>query len=256
MNILKKYKAFIVVILSLLLLVGLSYFAYLRISENALEKAAEKKQKEESGRENAAYIVQRAMQMQKNTESCKLLRAKDVNSCYLDVANLNNDKKICELIDKKTVRDACFENFAYKEAVSSKNIRNCYVIASSSRDGCLYDYFKHFSDTKECSVLDDVDRQKCIDSVNSAQAYKSKDDGLCDLVIDGSAREDCKRIIKNNPLDSDKDGLSDSDERSYGTNPLNLDTDSDGASDYDEIFKYKTSPLKADIENKSDNDGV
>lgn len=246
----KKHKIYIIIILSLLFFAGLFYFIYFNSSRNfkinALKSATEKRLKEESDKENKSYVTQRAVEMSKNVESCKLLRAKDVDSCYLDIANLNNDKKICELIGKKIVRDACYGNFTYKEAIASKDIKNCYIVASTSRDNCLSDYFREFNDTKDCSVLDDIDRQKCLDFVNSAQAYRQSDDSLCNSVVDGSMKENCKQIIKNKPLDSDKDGLSDSDERSYGTNPLNSDSDGDGVSDYDEIFKHKTNPFKID----------
>ena len=45
------------------------------------------------------------------------------------------------------------------------------------------------------------------------------------------------------PLDSDGDGLSDSDEEAYGTNPGVYDTDGDGFGDGDEVFVYGTNPL-------------
>lgn len=53
--------------------------------------------------------------------------------------------------------------------------------------------------------------------------------------------------------DSDGDGIKDGDEVNvYHTNPLKKDTDGDGLSDYDEIFKYHTDPLKVD----TDGDGL
>ena len=52
-------------------------------------------------------------------------------------------------------------------------------------------------------------------------------------------------------LDSDKDGLADSEEQLRGTNINLADTDADGLNDYDEV-KLGTNPLRAD----SDNDGL
>ena len=52
-------------------------------------------------------------------------------------------------------------------------------------------------------------------------------------------------------LDSDKDGLADSEEQLRGTNINLADTDGDGLNDYDEV-KLGTNPLRAD----SDNDGL
>jgi hypothetical protein len=52
-------------------------------------------------------------------------------------------------------------------------------------------------------------------------------------------------------LDSDQDGLYDSEEVRLGTNPNLADTDQDGLNDFDEIIRG-TNPLKAD----TDGDGV
>jgi RHS repeat-associated protein len=47
-------------------------------------------------------------------------------------------------------------------------------------------------------------------------------------------------------IDTDKDGLSDVEERALGTHPKKQDTDGDGISDYDEINVYHSDPLKKD----------
>ncbi|HMO49900.1 MAG TPA: hypothetical protein PKE26_05755 [Kiritimatiellia bacterium] len=49
-------------------------------------------------------------------------------------------------------------------------------------------------------------------------------------------------IQELDPNDDDGDGLSNSWEKSYGTDPLNPDTDGDGVSDYHEVL-YGTDPL-------------
>lgn len=46
--------------------------------------------------------------------------------------------------------------------------------------------------------------------------------------------------------DTDGDGVSDADEKRYGTDINQGDTDGDGASDSEELFFKKTDPLKAD----------
>lgn len=56
--------------------------------------------------------------------------------------------------------------------------------------------------------------------------------------------------------DSDKDGLSDAEEKQYGTNPQNPDTDGDGLSDGDEVRIWGTDPLKADTDGDGYNDAV
>ncbi|MBI2633175.1 MAG: hypothetical protein HYW78_02170 [Parcubacteria group bacterium] len=56
----------------------------------------------------------------------------------------------------------------------------------------------------------------------------------------------------NQPIDSDGDGLSDTDEARLGTDPLKTDSDGDGLYDKEEVEIYKTNPLSAD----SDGDGI
>ena len=52
--------------------------------------------------------------------------------------------------------------------------------------------------------------------------------------------------------DDDNDGLTDTEEATFGTDPLNPDTDGDGLSDGDEVNTHGTNPLLPD----SDMDGV
>ena len=58
------------------------------------------------------------------------------------------------------------------------------------------------------------------------------------------------------PTDTDRDGLADTDEASYGTNPSNADTDNDQLSDADEIRVYKTNPLVPDTDGDTYLDGA
>jgi len=61
-----------------------------------------------------------------------------------------------------------------------------------------------------------------------------------------------KEITKD---DSDADGLSNSDEAKYGTDPNSADTDHDGLLDGDEVNIYHTDPLKADTDGDGFSDG-
>ncbi len=56
-------------------------------------------------------------------------------------------------------------------------------------------------------------------------------------------------------IDSDGDGLTDYQEKLYGTDPFNPDTDGDGLSDYEEVKIYQTDPLNPDTNNDGINDG-
>ncbi len=59
----------------------------------------------------------------------------------------------------------------------------------------------------------------------------------------------------NDDADDDGDGLTNGEERRYGTDPNNPDTDGDGLSDGDEVKVYHTDPLKADTDGDGLTDG-
>ena len=60
-------------------------------------------------------------------------------------------------------------------------------------------------------------------------------------------------LDRDDPLDSDGDGLTDWEEiNMYGTDPNNKDTDGDGLSDFEEVKVYRTNPLLRD----TDKDGI
>lgn len=65
-----------------------------------------------------------------------------------------------------------------------------------------------------------------------------------------------KDEIKPVEVDSDKDGLTDAEEITFGTKPTNPDTDSDGLFDYEEIKTYKTNPLVPDTDSDGYLDGA
>jgi hypothetical protein len=62
--------------------------------------------------------------------------------------------------------------------------------------------------------------------------------------------------IEEFPVDSDGDGLLDSEEDAIGTDPLDPDTDDDGLTDGDEVNVYGTDPLDADTDGDGLPDGL
>lgn len=60
---------------------------------------------------------------------------------------------------------------------------------------------------------------------------------------------------ETDPVDSDADGLKDTEETRLGTSINNSDSDSDGLFDYEEVKTYKTDPLKSDSDNDGYSDG-
>jgi len=73
---------------------------------------------------------------------------------------------------------------------------------------------------------------------------------------DGVGFTVCISRIKVQSLkDTDSDGLIDSVETQYGTDPSNPDTDGDGLQDGEEITRYQTNPLVADTDGDGLKDG-
>jgi hypothetical protein len=57
-------------------------------------------------------------------------------------------------------------------------------------------------------------------------------------------------------VDSDSDGLSDINEVTFGTDPLDQDTDDDGLSDGEEVLTFSTDPLNVDTDSDGLQDGT
>lgn len=57
------------------------------------------------------------------------------------------------------------------------------------------------------------------------------------------------------PLDTDQDGLTDEEEKLYGTNASSPDSDNDGLTDRDEVKIFKTDPNTADTDGDGFTDG-
>ena len=58
------------------------------------------------------------------------------------------------------------------------------------------------------------------------------------------------------PTDADKDGLTDQEEATLGTDPTVTDTDDDGLFDREEVKVYNTDPLNPDTDGDSYSDGT
>ncbi len=85
--------------------------------------------------------------------------------------------------------------------------------------------------------------------LNSSDDDDDDNDGLT------NAEERRYGTDPNNP-DTDGDGLTDGEEvKRYHTNPLNPDTDGDGLSDGEEVHKYHTDPTKWDTDGDGLSDG-
>ena len=104
------------------------------------------------------------------------------------------------------------------------------------------------------SVVDEVGL--VVDSNQAIQAMEDDSDTIKaeDIIVDF---EDTKPVVTAPvvELDSDGDGLSDSEEAALGTSSRKPDTDNDGLFDRDEVKVYFTNPLVADTDGDGFMDG-
>lgn len=95
----------------------------------------------------------------------------------------------------------------------------------------------------ECKVEVSYKLKKINKTLTVINPFADKQELSLDYKIDYDSDEDL-----------DLDGLTNKQEKEYGTNPELYDTDMDGLDDYYEIFTSKTDPLKADTDGDGLND--
>lgn len=117
-----------------------------------------------------------------------------------------------------------------------------------------------------------IDRTKDSDSDGISDYYEEHYGlSITSEDTDGDGLSDLNEIItlKLNPLeqdsdnnglpdgedDNDHDGLNNLDELSFGTSLIHADTDADGLTDGEEVYTYKTDPLKTDTDGDGLSDG-
>lgn len=72
----------------------------------------------------------------------------------------------------------------------------------------------------------------------------------------GSDNMNAAVVLPALPVDTDADGLTNTEESTYGTNPNNPDTDGDGLYDREEVLFYSTDPQDADTDGDGTDDGT
>ncbi len=167
--------------------------------------------------------------------------------------------------------------FVYRGIFSSNKVNNETLSWNTKYEDLKLDYIKPSKVTLGFNLPDNWDLNNieisntCGEFTNEGTEILwnlSNADGTCEINVkykDKSINKTYKVIsFDNNNLaldfkidedsneDLDLDGLTNKQEKEYGTSIELYDTDMDGLSDYDEIFVYKTDPLKKD----TDNDGI
>ena len=112
---------------------------------------------------------------------------------------------------------------------------------------------KNTNQEKENTELDS-EIQACPELVSLAPDWC--DDGV--IVPSGVDERGCQQLPESNrqaDIDSDKDGLTDSQEEEYGTDASEPDSDGDELFDREEVIVYQTDPLNPDTDGDGYLDG-
>jgi hypothetical protein len=173
-------------------------------------------------------------------DPCRTRDDKDI--CIASVAFIKSQSDICGEIDNQETRDACAK--VILEKMDMGPINKCWVVEDGhgAAINCIKGIFIVYKKQEECSVIISQEvRQVCEGTFYYDVAFLSRTAELCKKITNEKLYQYCLDVISP---DTDKDGLSDTEEAKYGTNPKNPDTDSDGFKDGDEV-KNGYNPLGA-----------
>lgn len=195
--------------------------------------------------------------------------AQDPNTCrdrlMGDLAKEQGSQELCGSIDSVEFRDNCYWSIARV----SQDVEACSELSEDGKaircaNGVNEALAVASMDTTYCEAIRDEDRAKrcvellapvtvdncarlapeqCDDLALDAQARQDLDTELCKEIVDERILDNCLEYIDDQlddlaseaGEDSDNDGLSLSEEATYGTDPENPDTDGDGYTDGAEV---------------------
>jgi hypothetical protein len=202
------------------------------------------------------YELKKKIVKTKEVDNCLQITSEHYkNRCILEISNILNDRTLCDKVSEEKLKKECIEIKKVNALINSDDINVCYELEIEVyRNSCLNNFYLSFENADACKKLNQQDdKYRCIDAVNNRLAYTFSNHRYCAFIRDENIKKSCEQIVFMK--DSDKDGLSDRDERSYGLNIDDKDTDDDGLSDGDEINIHKTNPLNPDTDGDGYLDG-
>lgn len=185
----------------------------------------------------------------KNTDQCKITFE---TNCEMKIAPLNVKKgDLIDLPKAPTKNNAIFSGW-YKD---DKFINAFDYSEAIMNDMVLYANWTQDTDNDKLSgEIEDV--------LKTDKSNPDTDgDGLSDyeeyelIGTDPLKKDSDEDGVLDSEEDLDEDGLTNIQELKYGTSCIIADTDVDRLSDYDEIYVYKTNPLKEDTDGDGLSDG-
>ncbi len=208
----------ILIIIITILAAGVGFLGY-----NFLAKqSAYKKFLENPEKYPVDYNALKKAVANKDPSYCENLKQETKDNCLYDIATENNDVSFCASIIDSTLQNNCQEKINAEISVSNNTINGCLNLQSTElKKQCLLEIFRNQSDLKFCIPVATEFKGLCEDLININMAYNKKDQKICDQIQNESYKIECVNAIKSIPIDSDKDGVPDYLEMSYGTDPFN-----------------------------------
>jgi hypothetical protein len=179
---------------------------------------------------------------------CVDLTGAALDSCLTLAALSAHDPDICEGVGVEEKRLACSDAAVSAIPASERTYDTCDLYSTEERQQrCREGYVTAMLVSGTCAS-EVMTAEQCAVSEVVARAKAAKDPDVCNELGDSYAGF-CKDLV--GVADRDLDGLTESEERTYGTDDRSIDSDSDGLSDADEVNIYSTDPANQD----SDGDG-
>jgi hypothetical protein len=262
----KKIIFLLIIILLLVGVVGFLLYNFLQLKPAVNnQNSANINQIPQSSNENINQIdvgsytedvklMQKAVD-ERDAKYCSQVKEMKIDDClYLVAISVSRD--VCQQISDMVIKEECLEYYEADKSLVNNDLGGCLALSDDEfKKNCLVQLFIQQNDLAYCNDLQTEDKILCEDLINKNIAVKEVNQEICEKIQDQGVKSDCINTIDNLPKDSDKDGIQDYLERSYGLDPFKADSDGDGLSDYDEIFKYKTNPTKADTDDDGYSDG-
>ncbi len=171
---------------------------------------------------------------------CETLEGSALASCVELIADEQEDPELCETIEEKDLQDDCQDGVLLGLIVSDKDYDRCdELVDLEMQELCREQIAPYLWSINQCADHG-LDQQLCDDAQKSQQAIATGDIDLCsglspDIAADCLDNVTLRQVDVEADLDSDLDGLLDSEEVLYGTDPANPDTDGDGYDDGTEV---------------------
>jgi len=250
----KRLLIILTISIFIFLVIFLGFYLYKKNQEKIIYSSEELKilKKEFTKFSNYKLIEYYNISKKSDLTACKERR--DTDDCVISVAFIKNNSDYCHLLLTDEENEfKCLNQFLKRN--SNNELFRCKTLEGDKYFNCLLEVYSFYDNKDKClTLIDDYSIATCNQMFYYQEIYEKYDRNLCQSLVDEKIKAYClKNILPKNDninpvstltekikeeaiIDTDKDGLSDSDEiATYKTYPNNPDTDGDGYSDGEEV---------------------